>query len=88
MTNDLSKDKILQAVKTPAVALSIIFAPIAYFSDFLPKQLKFLLPCGFALIFLLVALLSKDRANRALSLGLSMLWGIISVIVLFSGKFQ
>jgi len=53
MTNDLSTDKILQAVKTPAVALSIIFA-----------------------------------SNKALSLGLSMLWGIISVIVLISGKFQ
>lgn len=86
MSDDLSKSSLLQAVKTPAVMLSIILSPIAYFSDFLPKQNKFVLPLCFAGIFLLLVLMSKDKPNRALSLGLATLWGIIAIVAFLVGK--
>ncbi|MCW5823069.1 MAG: hypothetical protein KIT34_09720 [Cyanobacteria bacterium TGS_CYA1] len=86
MPDDLNKDSLIQAVKTPPVMFAIILAPIAYFCDFLPKQNKFILPLSFAVIFLLLVLMSKDKPNRALSLGLATLWGIIAVIALLVGN--
>lgn len=86
MSDDINKDSLLQAVKTPPVMLAIILAPIAYFCDFLPKQNKFILPLSFTCIFLLLVLMSKQKPNRALSLGMATLWGIIAVIAFLVGN--